>query len=294
VGGLTIPLLVVAIALGAAVGRRTDGRPLASRLWRVIYWTNLPLAPVLVAAAPVGEVGAAVIACYLALAVTVTGVQLYARHRFRDDTAQQAAFQLSATWANTGWLGPPVIVAVLGHDQLPIALLYATAISAPFNMLVNASLAAAHDRAHILQIVKVSILRNHYLGPTLVGLVYGLAGGPVPARLLDVAQVVIVVGAIPAFFGFGLVLARTSLVPDGTVGAALVTRLVIAPSLLLAAGTLVAMPRAFVLQAGMATGMNVLVLSNEHRLPMRPVVSTIFWGTLIVLLVAGAYLALQS
>jgi len=292
VGGLTIPLLVVAIGLGAAMGRRTDGRPLASRLWRVIYWSNLPLAPVLVAAAPVGEVGGAVVACYLALTVTVIGVQLYARHRFTD-TAQQAAFQLSATWANTGWLGPPVVVAVLGDDHLPIALLYATAISAPFNMLVNASLAAAHDRAHVLQILKVSIVRNHYLGPTLVGLVYGLAGGPVPARLLDVAQVVIVAGAIPAFFGFGLVLARTSLVPDGTVGAALATRLVIAPGLLAAAGTLVAMPRAFVLQAGMATGMNVLVLSNEHRLPLRPVVSTIFWGTLIVLLAAGTYLALR-
>jgi predicted permease len=285
-------MLVLAIALGAAVGRRRDGRPLASRIWRIIYWSNLPLTPVLVASAPIGQVGAAVVACYLALAITVTGVQLYARYRFRD-TAQQAAFQLSATWANTGWLGPPVVTAVLGHDQLPVALLYATAISAPFNMLVNASLAAAHDRAHIVQIAKVSILRNHYLGPTALGLIYGAAGGPVPARLLDVAQVVVVVGAIPAFFGFGLVLARTSLAPDGTVGAALATRLVIAPSLLIAAGTVVAMPKAFVLQAGMATGMNVLVLSNEHRLPLRPVVSTIFWGTLIVLVTAGAYLALR-
>ena len=88
-----------------------------------------------------------------------------------------------------------------------------------------------------------------------------------PARLLDVAQLVMVVGAIPAFFGFGLVLARTSLVPDGAVGAALATRLVIAPSLLLAAGSWWPCRDAFVIQAGMATGMNVLVLSNEHRLP---------------------------
>jgi hypothetical protein len=45
-------------------------------------------------------------------------------------------------------------------------------------------------------------------------------------------------------------------------------------------------------QAGMATGMDVLVLSSEHRLPLRRVVATIFWGTLIVLLAAAGYLAL--
>jgi predicted permease len=292
VGGLAVPLLIVAIALGTAVGRRIDGRPLARRLWRTIYWTNLPLFPVIVAAAPVKEVGSAVLAAYGVLLLTVTGVQIYARFRFRD-TAERAAFQLAATWANTGWLGPPVVTAVLGPQALPTALLYAGAVSAPFNMLVNATLAATHDRARVLQIFRVSIARNHYLGPTLAGLVYGLAGGPVPARLLDAAQFVIVAGAIPAFFGFGLVLARTSLVPDGTVGAALLTRLVIAPGLLLATGAVVAMPRAFVLQAGMATGMNVLVLSSEHRLPLRPVVATIFWGTLTVLLAAGTYLALR-
>jgi predicted permease len=291
VGGLTIPVLVAALALGAIVGRRIDGRATARRVWRTIYWTNLPLFPVIVAAAPIDAVGPAVVAAYAALVVTVTGVQLYARYRF-SDTAERAAFQLAATWANTGWLGPPVIVAVLGPEALPTALLYAGAVSAPFNMLVNATLAAAHDRSHLLQIARVSIARNHYLGPTAAGLAYGLAGGPVPEGLLHVAQLGVVAGAFPAFFAFGLVLARTSLVPDGVVGTALATRLLIAPGLLVGASSLVAMPRAFVLQAGMATGMNVLVLSSEHRLPLRRVVATIFWGTLLVLLAAGVYLLL--
>jgi predicted permease len=290
VGGLTVPLLVAAIALGALVGRRTDGTPVARRIWRTIYWANLPLFPIIVAAAPIGEVGPAVLAAYAVLALLVVGVQAYARRRF-SDTAERAAFALASTWSNTGWLGPPVVTALLGPDALPVALLYAGAVSAPFNMLVNATLAAAHDRAHLLQILRVSIARNHYLGPVLLGLVYGLAGGSVPDQLLHVAQLGVVAGSFPAFFAFGLVLARTSLVPDAVVGTALVIRLLIAPGLLLATSLLVDMPSAFVLQAGMATGMNVLVLSSEHRLPLRRVVATIFWGTLLVLLASAVYLA---
>ncbi len=289
-GGLAVPLLVAAIALGVVAGRRADGRPLARRIWRTIYWANLPLFPIIVAAAPVDEVGPAVLAGYAALVVLVLGVRLYARHRFTD-TAERAAFGLAATWGNTGWLGPPVVTAVLGHEALPIALLYAGAVSAPFNMLVNATLAAAHDRARLLQIIRASIARNHYLGPMLIGLVYGLAGGPVPEDLLDVAKLGVVAGSFPAFFAFGLVMARTSLVPDDVVAVALACRLLAAPGLLLVAALAVDIPDAFIVQAAMATGMNVLVLSSEHRLPLRRVVATIFWGTVIVLLVAAGYLA---
>jgi malate permease and related proteins len=165
-------------------------------------------------------------------------------------------------------------------------------VSAPFNMLVNATLAAAHDRARLVQIVRVSIARNHYLGPMLLGLVYGLAGGPVPDAALDVAKLGVVAGSFPAFFAFGLVVARTSLVPDDSVAVALACRLLAAPGLLLLAALVVDVPDAFIVQAGMATGMNVLVLSSEHRLPLRRVVATIFWGTVIVLLAAAGYLAL--
>lgn len=289
--GVVIPLLIVAVLAGAAYGRDRDARPLARRLWRTIYWVNLPFFPVLVAHAPIHEVGAAMLAAFATLAVLVTLVELYAHRRF-DDSAERAAFSLSATWPNTGWLGPPVVSAVLGAGALPTALLYATAVSAPFNMLVNATLAAAHDRRHVLGILRVSILRNHYLGPTLLGLVGALLEVDVPSGLLDAAEWVVVGGAIPAFFAFGLVLARTSLVPDEAVGAALVFRLAIAPGLLFAVSRLVAVPDAFLIQAGMATGMNVLVISSEHRLPLHGLVSAIFWGTAIVLAGAGAYVLL--
>ena len=144
----------------------------------------------------------------------------------------------------------------------------------------------------MLGILRVSILRNHYLGPTLLGLVGALPRSTCPTRLLDAAELVVVGGAIPAFFAFGLVLARTSLVPDGRWARRSSSASPWSPGLLLAVSQLVAVPRRLPLQAGMATGMNVLVISSEHRLPLHGLVSAIFWGTAIVLVGAGAYVLL--
>ena len=64
------------------------------------------------------------------------------------------------------------------------------------------------------------------------------------------------------------------------------------PALLASAALLVPMPRAFLLQAGMATGLNTLTMANEHGLPVARVAPVVAWSTGLVVAAAGAWLVL--
>src|SRR2546423_1258128 len=79
-----------------------------------------------------------------------------------------------------------------------------------------------------------------------------------PLPLAHVAAGYSLVGAPIAFFAFGLTLARTPLAPDRDVWAAVALRLGLSPLLLLATTPFVAVPRAFLVQASMATSLSSL------------------------------------
>jgi malonate transporter len=215
----------------------------------------------------------------------------YARTRF-SESADRAAFTLSAFWGNTGWLGVPVTVALLGTDAMPAALLYASVASAPHNFLVGGTIAASHGRRVSPATLLAAARRNHYLLPTALGVTWALSGLPRPGGTATVLSYLTPVVALPAFFALGLVLARVPLTPDRDTWAALVIRLGLSPVLLLAATPFLAVPRPFLVQAGMATGLNTLSFAGEHGLPVRRIAPTIAWSTILVLLGATAWMAL--
>jgi predicted permease len=289
---LALPLLLgCAFAPGFALGRTGDRAALAAAIYRVLYWSWLPAVPIVLAAAPLRQAGGAVAAATVCLLCLTLLARAYARRRF-ESRAERAAFTLSAFWPNTGWLGLPVSVAILGPGVVPAALLYSNVASGPHNFLVGGTIAASHRGGGLRDGLRHAVLRNHYLLPTLVGVAWALAHVPHPTHVASLLGHAAVVTAIPAFFAFGLVLARVPVAPDRDVWAALALRLLVSPLLLLVAGLAVDVPRAFFLQAAMATGLSTLSFAGEHGLPLRRIAPAIAWSTALVLAGASLWLAI--
>ena len=250
------------------------------RLWRLIYWVGVCTLPVLLASAPIRAAGPAVFAATGCLILVTVTASAYGRRRF-GASADRAAFTLSAFWPNTGWLGMPVCAALLGSSSLPTAALYASLASAPHNMLVGGSLAAAHTQSGMAA-VRAAVLRNRLVLPVIVGLVWA-ATGVGTFGLGGPARTIALISAFPAFLALGLTLGNLNLRPDRDVGAALVIRLGLSPALLLAASLVIHVPEAFLVQAGMATGLNTLTMSAEHGLPQGHIARCVAWSTGLVL-----------
>jgi hypothetical protein len=283
-------LLAAALVPGFALGRRGPRPRLQAAIWRGLYWGWMPVVVLSLAGAPLASAGLAVAAGTAGLLTTALVAGAYARKRF-GSSAERAAFTLSAFWGNTGWLGVPLTVALLGTGALPAAILYASVASAPHNFLVGGTIAASHGRRITARTVLAAARRNHYLLPTLLGLAWAASGAPRPPGSSSAVAWLAVGAAVAGFFGLGLILARVPLAPDRDVCAALAIRLGLSPALLLAATPFLAVPRPFLLQAGMATGLNTLSFAGKHDLPLRRIAPTIAWGTVLVVLAASAWLA---
>jgi malonate transporter and related proteins len=284
-----LPLaLMLAVVPGFIAGRRRDLRDAAARIFRVIYRLSLPCTPFVLAAAPLRESALAVLAVWAASTVVLLLGATYARLRFaRED--ERAAFTLSAYWSNTGWLGLPVCAALLGTAAVPAAALYAYAL-APAHMVLGGTVAArGGGRAGGLG---GALKANTALLPALLGAAWALSGVPYSQALATTGTWVLLASTLPAFVAFGFVTARSRLVPDTDVAAAVLLRLGASPALLAGAALLVPMPRAFLLQAGMATGLNTLTMANEHGLPVARVAPVVAWSTGLVVVAAGAWLVL--
>ncbi len=261
------------------------------RLWRGIYWAGLFTLPVLLASAPIREAGPAVLAATGCLLCVVAAASAYARRRY-PATADRAAFTLAAFWPNTGWLGMPVCAALLGPSSLPTAALYASLASAPHNMLVGGSLAAAHSHRGFAA-VRAALLTNRLVLPVLIGLAWA-ASGVGTFGLAEPARWVTLAVAFPAFLALGLTLGGLDLRPDRDVGASLVLRLGLSPALLMLASLAIDVPAAFLVQAGMATGLNTLTMSAEHGLPQGHIARCVAWSTGLVLAATCVIVAVKS
>jgi malonate transporter len=279
---LLVSLLAVFMP-GFLLARHHHPHALArDRLWRVMYWLGVITLPVLLASAPIRKAGPAVLAATGCLLCVVAVASAYGRWRYRT-SAERTVFTLSAFWPNTGWLGMPVCAVLLGPSSLPAAALYASVASAPHNMLVGGSLAAAHTHRG-LAAMRAALLSNRLLLPVLIGLAWA-ASGIGTFGLGNPARWVAVFSAFPAFVALGLTLGSLNLRPDRDVGAALVLRLGLSPALLIGASLVIHVPEAFLIQAGMATGLNALSMSAEHGLPQGHIARCVAWSTGLVLAV---------
>lgn len=280
-------LLAGAVVPGFVAARRGAGEALATPIWRFLYWSGVPAAPVMLSAAPLDRAGPAALAAAAALAVVLVPAGLYARRRFVDGR-ERAAFTLSAFMPNSGWLGLPLVLMLLGPGALPAAALYNSLVGGLVCPPLGVAIAAGHRHAGRRRLEQ-ALRGNPFLAAAVVGALWALLPLPHPALLLTAASWWVMLTAVPAFFAFGVALAQAPLRLDADVAAAVLLRLLAAPLALAACSLVVPVPRAFLLLAAMATGLSTLTYAGEHDLPLQRITPAIAWSTALVLSAAAAW-----
>lgn len=202
----------------------------------------------------------------------------------------------SVMQANTGYLGLPLVIALLGSSHLGEGVAYDALVTNPVLFLGVFGVGAAFGSEAgdgLGERLRAFFLRN----PPLFAAAAGLAA-PValaPDALVDVSRVAVLAFAPLGFFAVGVTLAAAA--DDGSasfppplsapVAAVIALRLVVAPGLLLALGSvLIDLPDTYLLMAAMPTGINTIVVAHVYGLDLNIAAGAIAWSTAIVLAAA--------
>jgi len=238
------------------------------------------------------------------VAVSLTGVFAWwmASRVLRLPRHQTGAVICAVLSVNTGYLGYPLTVALLGRGELSTAVLYDVLVTGPSLLLGAFAVGAAfgtkagdtpRDR------VRAFFTRNPPLYAAIAGLLAPSALAP--QVLVDASQALIVAILPIGFFAVGATLAEGAehgelpLPPPLTrpVLLALVARLAIVPALLmLLAAPLIDLPAAYRLMSAMPTGLNAMVVSHAYGLDNQIVAEAVTWSTAIVIAAALVSLVL--
>ena len=193
---------------------------------------------------------------------------------------------------NTGYLGYPLTVALLGGDQLSTAVLYDVLVTGPCLLLGAFAVGAAFGTKAgegPRERVRAFFTRNPPLYAAIAGLLAPSALAP--AALVDVSQALIVAILPIGFFAVGATLAENAehgelpMPPPMTrpVALTIVTRLAVVPGLLmLLAAPLIELPAAYRLLSAMPSGLNSLVIAHAYGLDMEITAEAVTWTTAIV------------
>ncbi len=200
--------------------------------------------------------------------------------------------------ANTGYLGYPVSVALLGHGALPHAVVYDQVVSTPLVFTVGFVVAARFgDSARAAQRRSSGGGRALLMNPPLWAAAAGLIGGPAlaPHLLVAIGDDVVDAFLVLGFFAVGVALsserrAEGSSIfqaPDHPALVALALRFSVNSALLaLVSGLGVAIPTVYLLQAAMPSGIIALIIAHAYGLDQSLIATAIVWSTLAVLVVA--------
>lgn len=231
--------------------------------------------------------------------VVVIGLAwLIGERLLRLPRAATGAIMISVGLANTGYLGIPLIALLLGHDSIGLAVAYDTTVTAPVALIGGFAIGAAFGtRAGegARERTKTFFTRN----PALIALIAAVIApswlSPDWAR--DFAAVLVVVIAPLGFFAVGVYLMLehdqegTRIFPPQLtppVLTALALRLLIAPGVMLGLSSFVIeVPSAFLIQAGMASGITGLAVGHIFGLDLKIIVGAIAWSTAIVVVAAS-------
>jgi hypothetical protein len=202
---------------------------------------------------------------------------------------------------NTGYLGYPLAVALLGRAQLSTAVLYDVLVTGPCLLLGAFAVGAAFGTKAgetPRQRVHAFFTRNPPLYAAIAGLLAPSALAPsalAPHVLVDASQALIVAILPIGFFAVGATLAENAehgelpMPPPLTrpVVLALITRLAVVPALLmLLAAPLIDLPAAYRLLSAMPSGLNSLVIAHAYGLDMEITAEAVTWSTAIVVAAA--------
>jgi predicted permease len=232
---------------------------------------------------------------YLSLAVVGVVAWLVATRVLHLGRAQVGAVLLCVVLSNTGYLGLPLVSAMLGSDQLAYAIAYDSAVSAPMFFVVAMTIGAVMGvrNGGSRRDLVAGVLRN----PPLIAVVAGLLapGALAPDALLDVAHAFVYAMIPLAFFIVGLSLGAASeegqLTFPPALSAPVVSvlglRLLVAPLLMIGLAMAVHdVPDAYLVQAAMPCGANAVLVAHLYGLDRKITSSAVVWSTMLVLVAA--------
>jgi len=294
-----MPVLALAIATSVAAGvwaqrRHGDGaQALTRRLLDALLYVAMPFITFFVVARAdlTADAGAGILLAYVAIALTGLAAWAISTRVLHLEPPAAAMVVIAAIMANTGYFGAPVVATLLGHDELGAAVTFDALVSAPV-FYVAAFLIAAMLTTRgqpPAARLRTYVLRN----PPLIAVAAALVAPDVlaPDALVDVARVAVLAVAPIGFFVVGVQLAAEGgrFPPPLGIPAAVVVglRIVVAPLLLLGLATLVAdVPDAYLLQAAMPVGVNILVVAHAYDLDATIAAAALAWSTTLTLAAA--------
>jgi len=297
---LTTGAIVAAVAIGVwSEGRWPQGAARASRtaLTLLLYVLLPPVIFFNIAASEI-DVGHGV---GLVLGIVASSLGAFfawtVASRFLDLTRPQVgAVVCTVLSVNTGYLGYPLAVALLGRDELSTAVLYDVLVTGPC-LLLGAFAVGAAFGTKAGETPRQRVVAFFTRNPPLYAAIAGLLAPDAlaPDVLVDLSQALIVAILPIGFFAVGATLAENAehgalpMPPPLTRPVMLViaTRLAIVPALLmLLAAPLIDLPPAYRLLSAMPSGLNSLVIAHAYGLDMEITAEAVTWSTAIVVLAA--------
>lgn len=199
--------------------------------------------------------------------------------------------------ANTGYLGLPTVVALLGPGQLATGVAYDQLVSSPLLFTAGFGVGAGfgtRSGTGMRERLRAFFARNPPLLAVLAGLIAPASAAP--EVLVHASHYVVLALLVLGFFAVGVNLGAEADAgigplprPDAPVVCAIVLRMALTPLLLLVfSAAVVSVPRAYLLQAAMPSGINALIVGHLYGLDLRLIATTIGWCTAFALLVGVA------
>lgn len=299
-----VVLIAAAILASVAVGvaaerRRPRAAALAARraLTLMLYGLVPPVIFFNLAASEIDvEHGAGLGLGLVAVSSAGLLAWLIASRGLRLSRPRTGAVVSAVLCVNSGYLGYPLTVALLGRDQLSTAVLYDVLVSGPSLLLGAFAIGAAFGTKAgegVRERVRAFFTRNPPLYAAIAGLL--APDALAPDLLVDASQALLVAILPLGFFAVGATLAENAehgelpMPPPLTrpVALAVVSRLAIAPVLLILLATpLIDLPTAYLLLAAMPTGLNSMVVAHAYGLDMEITAEAVTWSTAVVVLAA--------
>ena len=300
--------IVASVVAGVVLERRwpRGAQTWSRRALTVVLWVVLPFITFFTIARLeiTAGVGAGLALAYAELAIVgclawFAGTRLLGLAR-----PQTGALMCVSVLGNTGYLGVPLVGALLGTGALGAAIAFDTVVSGPMFFVVAFAIGAAFGTAAGEtrgERVRAFLTRN----PPLVALAAALLAPDAlaPDAFVDVAQVLVYAVLPVGFLVLGVNLAAEA--DDGAlafpppmsapVATGLGLRLLVAPALFLALTALIVdVPDAYLLQAAMPSGINSLVVAHAYGLDLRLTSAALAWSTAIVIVAAAVLSAVAA
>jgi predicted permease len=248
------------------------------------------------------NVGGGLVLGYVTLALVGLAAWVVGARALRLSRPATGSLIASAMQVNTGYVGLPLVVALLGADALSEAAAYDALVSAPwlFGPVFAVGAAFGSEAGEgALERAKAFFTRN----PPLLAVIAAVIAPDAlaPDALVDASRIAVFALVPLGFFAVGVTLATEA--DEGAVpfppplmrpvAAALILRLLLAPTLLyLLAAPFIDLPDSYLLLAAMPTGINTIVVAHAYGLDLRIAAGAIAWSTAIVVataLIAGFF-----